>query len=53
VAERELTVHGNIAWLESLRHIRVADLVVGGTHHHSGDNHVVRDGDGLGLSRSS
>ena len=48
-----LTVHGNITWLEPLQHIRVTDLVSSGTHHHSGDNHVVRDGDGLGLSGGS
>ena len=49
----KLTVHGDVTRLEPLWHIRVADLVGGSAHHHSGDNHVVRDGDGLGLSGGS
>ena len=51
--ELELTVHGDITRLEPLWHVRVADLVVGGAHQDSGDDHVVRDGDGLGLSGGS
>ena len=53
MGERRLTVHGDVTWLEPLRHIGDSDLVGGGTHHHGGDNHVVRDGDGLGLSGGS
>jgi hypothetical protein len=45
-----LTVHGNITWLEPLWHIWVTNLEVCSTHNHSGDDHVVRDGDCLGLS---
>ena len=51
--ERRLTIHGNITWPEPLWHIRVADLVGSGIHHYSGDNHVVRDSDSLGLSGGS
>ena len=53
MGEQKLTVHGDITWLEPLWHVRGANLVGGSTHHHGGDNHVVRDGDGLGLSGSS
>ena len=53
MGEWKLTVHGDITWLEPLWHIRVADLVGGSAHHHGGDDHVVRDGDGLGLSGGS
>ena len=51
--ERRLTVHGDVTWLEPLRHIGIPDLVGGCAHHHSGDNHVVRDCYGLGLSSGS
>ena len=51
--EWKLTVHGDITWLEPLWRVRVADLVGGSAHHHGGDNHVVRYGDGLGLSGGS
>ena len=53
MGERRLTVHCDVTWLEPLWHFGVADLVGGCTHHHSSDDHVMRDGDGLGLSGGS
>lgn len=52
-SEWRLTVHGDITRLEPLWHIGVADLVGCSAHQYSGDDHVVRDGDGLGFSGGS
>lgn len=46
-------VHGDIAWLEPPGPVWIPNLVSGSAHQYSGDDHIVRNGNGLGLPSGS